>query len=142
MLRMRNPRQLVASIGLVVLRMLDLNQTDAHGKLIVISFFAFVFVCFDHIHEVLFPLDPTSPGHSSPCFMDALMDQHALYGNFYLLLNMLTNTMTALSRLLSGDRDAPINLRSEMTDTMTDLSRLLSEDRHDQLICNQKRLIL
>jgi hypothetical protein len=46
------------------------------------------------------------------------------------LLNMLTNlnTMTALSRLLSGDRHAPINLRSEMTDTMADLSRLFSGD--------------
>jgi len=37
--------------------------------------------------------------------------------------------MTALSRLLSGHRHVPIDLRSEMTDTMTDLSRLLSGDQ-------------
>ena len=56
----------------VVLRTLDLDQTDTHGKLIVISFFAFIFICLDQIREVLSPLDPTSPGHSSPCFMDTL----------------------------------------------------------------------
>ena len=102
---------------MVVLRTLDVNQTDTHGKLIVISFFACVFVCLDQIREVLLPLDLASPGH---CFMDALTDQHFDLCTVWqlLFLNMLTDTMTALSHLLSGDRHAPSNLRSEITDTI------------------------